>query len=262
MSTSSASAVTRRQKFLIAGTLVLFAALAWADLVRRAGGLGASGPPGMAMGEGGMDQPPLALEGALFLGMWTTMMVAMMFPAAVPMVYTFATIHRRHKEQGSAYVPTWVFVAAYLLLWGILGLPAFAASTGLEALRERVTWLGANGGFLVGGVVALAGLYQLSPLKYACLSRCRSPLSFLLSSWRPGYGGALLMGLRHGWYCVGCCWMLFVIMVAVGVMNLAWMGALALLIFAEKLVPRGVLVSRVSGVLLLAVGAAVAVTGL
>ena len=206
--------------------------------------------------------PSLLLQGALFLGMWTTMMVAMMFPTAAPMVYTFAAIYRSRKEQGAAYVPSWVFLAGYLLVWAAMGIPGFAASWGLGAAAHMFARLGSYGPLAMGAIISVAGLYQLSPLKYACLSHCRTPLGFILHHWRDGYKGALQMGTAHAWYCVGCCWMLFATMLAVGVMNLAWMGAVTLLIFAEKLLPQGVLVSRVTGALLLVGGLVMAISGL
>lgn len=257
----------RRQRLLITGALLALAALAWADVVRRSGGAGVFGPSGAApMGTAmeGMSMAPSSGvgEGALLLGMWTTMMVAMMLPASAPMVYTFAAVHARRKEQGSAYVPTWVFVLGYLLVWAAMGIPAYGASLGFQAVESRVPWLAAHALLMVGAVIFVAGLYQLSPLKYACLSRCQTPLQFILKSWRDGYQGALAMGIGHGWYCVGCCWMLFLILVVVGIMNLAWMGALALLIFAEKLFPRGLLVSRLSGIALLGLGLAVVLSAL
>ncbi|MBI4297412.1 MAG: DUF2182 domain-containing protein [Chloroflexi bacterium] len=249
--------IRRRDKLFITGALLFFSALAWGDIIRRAGSMGVTTSDTMAM-----PPPPLLLQGALFLGMWTTMMVAMMFPSAAPMIYTFSAVYRSRREQGLAYVPIWIFLTGYLLVWAAVAIPGFAASRGLAAAAQAFPWLGAYGPLAMGAIISLAGLYQLSPLKYTCLSHCRTPLGFILHHWRDGYKGALHMGISHGGYCVGCCWLLFATMLAVGIMNLAWMGAVALLIFVEKLLPQGVLVGRLTGALLVVGGLVIAIAGL
>lgn len=236
-----------RQRLFIGGALLVFAALAWGYLALRA--MGMSDAANMDM-----EQPVLLVEGLLFLGMWTTMMVAMMFPSVAPMLYAFAAVHRSRREQGSEYVPTWVFLAGYLLVWAAVGIPGFAASAGLKELGQIFPSFRSYAPVALGGVIVVAGIYQLSPLKNACLSQCRTPLGFVLTNWRDGFGGALRMGANHGMYCLGCCWAVFAVMLVVGIMNLAWMGVLALLIFVEKIAPQGVIISRISGVLLLVVG--------
>jgi predicted metal-binding membrane protein len=153
-----------------------------------------------------------------------------------------------------------VFVSAYLTVWLSFGVVAYAAAAGLEALAMQSTWLMGNAARLGGAVLLVGGLYQLSPLKSLCLTKCRSPLSFLLTSWRDGYGGAFLMGLKHGAYCLGCCWLLFAILFPLGVMNIAAMVLLTVLIFAEKSLPWGAAIARVAGVALVAYGAVVLVT--
>jgi len=231
----------------VAIVLTAATALAWVGIV--------SWTPGpAAMGD--MAMPPLPSVAALglFLPMWMTMMVAMMFPAALPMVLIFHRVSTDRRRKGVAAVPTWVFVAGYLAVWAAFGVAFF----GIEAV---IRWLaGVPSGMvrLPATITALAflgaGVYQLTPLKGVCLRRCRSPLEFVMVHWREGTAGAVGMGVVHGAYCLGCCWALMVILLGVGVMNLAWMGLLTLLIFVEKVLPAGALVGRVVGGGLIALG--------
>jgi predicted metal-binding membrane protein len=156
-------------------------------------------------------------------------------------------------------VPTWVFVSAYLLIWTLMGVAAYAAAVSAEHLAGQSTWLLANGRRLGGVVLVSAGLYQLSPLKHLCLTKCRSPLAFVMTSWRHGYGGAFRMGLEHGVYCLGCCWLLFVILFPLGMLNSAVLALLTLLIFAEKVLPIGRQASYGAAAVLVLYGAFVVV---
>lgn len=190
---------------------------------------------------------------AVFL-MWATMMTAMMVPAAMPVIAMVATINRRRRERNEPFTPTAVFVAGYLLVW--TGFSAFA--TGVQGALHTAALLtpmmeSAHPAF-AGALVVLAGLYQWTPFKRACLARCRSPLGFLFTEWRDGTVGALVMGVRHGLFCVGCCWALMALLFAVSVMNLLWVAALALLAMAERLLPQGDGVRRLVGVGLLIAG--------
>ncbi|MCX7623388.1 MAG: DUF2182 domain-containing protein [Thermomicrobium sp.] len=176
--------------------------------------------------------------GALgFLTAWGAMMVAMMFPTAAPMILMFARVQTARRQQGQAFIATWVFVAGYLVTWLATGIPVYSlAITSEQTIGQfgfTATTLARAGGILL----VLAGLYQLSPLKRACLSHCRSPLHFVLTQWRDGALGALRMGIRHGVYCVGCCWLLFLILLPLGSMNITAMLLLTALIFAEKTLP-------------------------
>ncbi|MBP2150854.1 DUF2182 domain-containing protein [Xanthobacter flavus] len=186
--------------------------------------------------------------------MWNAMMVAMMLPSAAPMIDAFATIAKRRRARRDPYVPTLVFVLGYLAVWGGFSL---AGATG--------HWLMANAGLvgpdmaisnrlLSGGVLVLAGLYQLTSVKQACLTHCRSPSGFILSEWREGYRGSMVMGFRHGLYCVGCCWALMLLMLVVSMMDLRWAAALAVYVAAEKLLPNGTLLSKVAGFCAVALG--------
>jgi predicted metal-binding membrane protein len=171
------------------------------------------------------------------------------------MMLTFVTINRRRAASGTAAVPTAIFLAGYLVVWSAFSLLAAALQWGLQtaALMSAATLKATP---LLGALLLIAaGVYQLTPLKYACLARCQSPLSFILTEWREGARGAFVMGLRHGAFCVGCCWALMALLFAAGVMNLLWVAAIAALVLAEKLMPPGRLVSWSAGIVLLAWGA-------
>ena len=196
----------------------------------------------------------------LFLFAWVSMMVAMMFPTAAPMILMFATVSAGKRQREEPFVPTWVFVSAYLAVWVGFGFLAFGAAIGIDALSKGSPWLMANATRLGGLLLFLGGLYQLSPLKNVCLAKCRSPLSFILTAWRDGYAGAFAMGLKHGVYCLGCCWLLFAILFPLGLMNIAAMVGLTVLIFAEKSLPFGLAFARVAGVALVVYGGIVIVT--
>ena len=201
----------------------------------------------------------MGMGAALFLSIWVVMMVAMMFPTAAPMILMFARVHGDKRQSGKAFVPTWVFVSAYLLLWTLFGVLAYVGAMWVEALANQVPWLMANAARIGGGVLVVAGLYQLSPLKRSCLAKCRTPLDFVLSSWRDGYLGSFRMGLEHGIYCLGCCWLLFVIFFPLGMINVAAMAVVTILIFAEKSFPMGQRIAQVAALLLIAYGVLVIV---
>jgi predicted metal-binding membrane protein len=193
----------------------------------------------------------------LFLAIWVAMMVAMMFPTAAPMILTFAKVQARKQQTGKPYVPTWVFVSSYLAIWTAFGALAYAAALGATELADNSMWVMDNAARIGGGVLILAGLYQLSPVKNICLSKCRAPMAFILTSWRNGYGGALRMGFEHGLYCLGCCWLFFVIVFPLGMMNVAVLAAIVVLIFAEKSLPFGHQARQLAAAGLLAYGALV-----
>lgn len=235
-----------RERNLILAALLLLAAAAWALLLWQAGSADER-MMGLAMG---MSAP-------LFLAVWVAMMVAMMFPTAAPMILTFVRVHEGRRQGGQSFVPTWVFVGAYLAIWTLFGALAYAAAVAAQALAASSMWLMENAARLGGATLVLAGLYQLSPLKHACLAKCRTPLDFILNGWRDGYVGTLRMGLEHGVYCLGCCWLLFVILFPLGTMNVAAMAVITLLIFAEKSLPVGRRMAQAAAVALIAYGALV-----
>ena len=247
MIAQSNAARLRRQRNVVLASLLALAGACWVVVLRQAGM-----PPGMGLAMG--------LTLPLFLLAWVAMMVGMMFPTAAPMIVMFTTVAAGKRERAEPFVPTWVFVSGYLLVWVGFGVLAYLAAAGLSVLAMQVPWVMGNAARLGGAVLFVGGLYQLSPLKNLCLTKCRSPLSFLLTSWRDGYRGAFVMGLRHGAYCLGCCWLLFAILFPLGLMNIAAMVGLTLLIFAEKSLPWGSAIARVAGVGLVAYGAVVLVT--
>jgi predicted metal-binding membrane protein len=245
MKTSSIFPLSRERNLIFALLLVL-ALASWAILIWQA----TSGGAGMMDMTMGMDAP-------LFLALWVVMMVAVMFPTAAPMILTFATVHESRRQSGQSFVPTWLFVGAYLLVWSLTGLAAFVLAAAAQMLGQSVPWLAANASRLGGALLILAGLYQLSPLKNVCLSQCRSPMAFVMGSWRDGYLGSIRMGIEHGLYCLGCCWLLFLVLFPLGVMNVSAMAGITLLIFAEKSLPIGRRVAYVAALVLVAYGALV-----
>lgn len=225
--------------------LMMLAALAvgaWALLVIQ---------PGL---DGGLSGLTMGMGPLLFVTAWLVMMVAMMVPAAAPMVVMFVRVSAARRSRGDAFVPAWVFVAAYFAIWTAAGAVAYVLAVVAEALALQSSWVTANAPRLAGALIALAGAYQLSPLKDVCLTHCRSPLSFVMHGWRDGYIGAVRMGLVHGGYCLGCCWLLFALLFPLGLMNLGAMVVLTVLVLAEKSLPVGPRLSRIAGVLMLVAG--------
>jgi predicted metal-binding membrane protein len=199
----------------------------------------------------GMDEGPWTGLGApgWFLGVWVVMMAAMMFPSVAPTV----ALYSRMTSERSPRSPL-LFTAGYLITWGLVGLLAFAiAVVGARAVGDVLSWDRA-GRWVAGGTLVLAAIYELTPLKDVCLGKCRSPLGFLLGSWRDGWSGALQMGARHGAWCVGCCWALMASLFALGVMAIGWMAFVAGLIAVEKTVPWRRLATWGTAAILLVLG--------
>jgi predicted metal-binding membrane protein len=209
----------------------------------------------------GMDAGPGTDPGALgfYVSVWVVMMAAMMFPSIAPMVSMYAVVDRsRHVKacNDAGRGATSAFVGGYLLTWTAFGLLAYGLYELARSLDvEALAW-DRDGPYAAGAVIAVAALYQLTPLKNACLSRCRNPLGFVISSWRDGRFGAVVMGIHHGGWCVGCCWALMAALFALGVMSVAWMVFIALLVAAEKLLPweRAVSGAIAASLLVLAIG--------
>lgn len=244
-----------REHFWILTALVFLSGVAWAGTVYQAGGMGL----GMVTCSMTMGTPFSLGNAVLYVVLWGVMMVAMMLPAMSPIVGLFQSIARRKQEQGLPFTPVWIFVSGYVALWTLTGGIGYAADMAIQALPETFPVLRTRG-FVIGGLTLVgAGIYQLTPLKYLCLSQCRSPLGFLLTSWRDGALGAFRMGVNHGAYCLGCCWSLMVVLFVVGTMNLVWMGLLSLVIFAEKILPHGVTMGKATGVALIIFGVAMSI---
>jgi predicted metal-binding membrane protein len=209
--------------------------------------------PGMAM--------PMPFGWFSIVAMWWTMMIAMMVPGAAPLVLLYGAVRRKASQaRDHAYASAMFVVAGYLLVWLLFSLAAAALQWALvRAGLLSAMFMSSSSAMLSGIVLAAAGVYQLSPLKRACLVRCRGPVQFLTMHWRPGRFGAFTMGFRHGLWCVGCCWLLMLLLFVGGVMNLWWVVALTLLIAFEKLVNGGVWLARVSGLALAGWGVALLV---
>jgi len=185
--------------------------------------------------------------------MWAVMMVAMMVPSASPMIETYARIARAHSS-ASAY-NVWLFAAAYIVVWALFSAGATAGQIALQ--RGALITSGFVTTPLISGIIlAIAGLYQLTPLKQACLGHCRSPIGFFTTEWRAGAAGAFKMGLKHGAFCVGCCWMLMALLFVLGVMNLLWVAAISVFVLLEKVTPYGRAIARITGVAMLVSGIA------
>lgn len=249
--TSALEKVLRHDRLIVAIGLAAAVALAWAYLAAGAG-------INMSMADMPMDPMPWStFDAALMFAMWWVMMIAMMVPSATPMVLLFTAIKRRQQPSVSPAAEAWVFLSGYLVVWAGFGVVATFAQWGLE--RAGLLSMGAaSTNARLGGVILLAaGIYQFTPVKSACLRFCQSPVLFLSRHWRPGAAGALRMGLRHGTYCLGCCWFLMLLLFAAGVMNLVWVAGIALYVVCEKFLPLGQRLSRAAGLVLIVAGAIV-----
>ena len=255
--------VLSRDRWIVGACLAALCGLAWAWLLRAADGAGGQA----AMGAMAMGAPASALRGSglatdlpgAFV-MWFLMMVAMMLPSAAPMILLYARFARGVKAQGGVLAPTFIFAGAYLGLWALFSLAAALAQAALIKVGAvQAASLSLGNGHLAGGLLIAAGLYQLTPLKRACLDQCRSPLSFVTRLWRPGWGGALRIGLAHGLHCVGCCWLLMALLFVGGAMSLVWIAVLALIVLVEKVAPIGRLGAQAVGALAIVAGLAMAV---
>ena len=190
----------------------------------------------------------------LMFFMWWIMMVAMMLPSAAPMILLFAAVNRKQRDKGSPYVPTGIFAFGYLAVWGFFSLLATTAQWGLERMELLSSMMVGTSVVLGALLLIAAGVWQLTPLKYACLKHCRSPIHFLSHHWRKGRLGAFRMGVEHGAFCLGCCWFLMALLFYGGVMNLYWIVGLALFVLLEKVLPGGHRLGGVAGVGLVAWG--------
>jgi predicted metal-binding membrane protein len=252
----SLQSVLKRDRWIVGFGLVLITLLAWAYLFREAHAMTLTGIcccAGMKMS--GPDLGPWsgAAIVPLFL-MWAEMMVAMMLPSATPMILTFAMVNRKRREREQPWTPSAIFVLGYLLIWTSFSFAAALAQWALHGTALMSDSMVSASRWLAGVVLISAGVFQWTPLKRACLSHCRSPLNFLMTDWREGKLGALFMGLKHGTYCTGCCWLLMAILFVAGVMNIWWVAAITVWVVLEKLLPRGERIGKVAGVLLVGWG--------
>lgn len=190
----------------------------------------------------------------LFLPVWMSMTVAMMFPAVAPVASIFATVSRRRRAAGEAAAPTSLFLSGYLVVWTLFGLAAYLALLVAYVVAVSVPGLHAHAPLVTGWCLIVAGAYQWSTWKQVCLRACRSPLGVIVHGWREGRVGAFSMGFRHGATCIGCCWALMLVLFAVGLMSLIAMLLLTAVIFAERVLPRGPAVGKASSIALLLLG--------
>lgn len=249
-------AALRHDRAVVLGSLALVVALAWAWLLLGAG----IDMKEMDMGGGQMMLmlPEWSVAyGLVVFAMWAIMMVAMMLPSAAPVTLLVANIARQRAAKGGAFgAGTVLFVLGYLGVWTGFAAIATLLQWGLDEAGLMSDAMALANQIAAGVVLIVAGIYQWTPLKEACLRHCRSPLQFLLFHWRDGWRGAFLSGLDHGAFCLGCCWMLMALLFVGGIMNLAWIAAIALLVLIEKTLPWGGWMGRLVGIALVLWGAA------
>lgn len=265
-------AVVKRDRLVAAIALTAVFTLSWAYLLAGAGmgmsafemtrvsqlesamGMSAEGMAGMTVMTPAVWTPSYAV---LMFFMWWVMLVAMMLPSAAPMILLFASVNRKQRDAGHRHVATSMFASGYLAAWAGFSLLAVILQWRFERTGSLSPMVVANNAVLGDFLLLAAGIYQLTPIKHACLRHCQSPIAFLSTHWRRGTRGALRMGLLHGAFCVGCCWVLMGLMFFGGVMNLYWIAGLALFVLLEKTVPAGHWLGYATGVALLVWGTAV-----
>ena len=242
----------QRERWIVRGCLSAVVVLCWLYLLHLKTAMVMSGMdmPGMVMLD---TQPWSGVTLLLLFVMWTVMMVAMMVPSASPMVLTFLTVNRT-RSANNRLVPVGIFLLGYVVVWTAYSALATLMEWGLHQAALLSTTMQATSPILNGILLVTAGIFQLTPLKQACLKGCRSPLTFLMSEWREGAKGAFLMGLRHGAYCLGCCWILMALLFVAGVMNIFWIAVLALVVMAEKVLRNGDRFAQIVGVVLVVAG--------
>jgi predicted metal-binding membrane protein len=258
LDTRPAAAPSRRGRLFLYGSIVLVTTLAWAYLIHLSRQMSAASA-GAAMAQMGMvmDRPWDARDLLLTWVMWSVMMIGMMAPSATPVLLLFAGVHRGRGAPGVTPAVV-LFAAGYLAVWLGFSLAAAMAQWGLHEAALLSPGMATTSRPIAGAVLIAAGAYQLTSVKTRCLANCQSPLGFLMSNWRDGPVGALSMGVRHGVFCLGCCWAIMGVLFVVGVMNLAWVAVLTIFVLVEKISPTGARLARVGGVVLIVLGVVVA----
>lgn len=255
--TPAIEAVLKRDRWIVLGTLAGITLLTWGYMVYEARAMYHTGVcccAGMKMSSPDTSPWSVGTLIPLFL-MWAEMMVAMMIPSAAPVILTFAAVQRKRREREQPFVSTGIFVLGYLLVWTGFSAVAAIAQWFLHGKALLSPMMVSSSSMLGGILLVLAGVFQWTPLKHACLTHCRTPLSFLMTGWREGRAGALKMGLQHGLFCTACCWFLMALLFVAGVMNIWWIAVITLFVLIEKVVPRGLLVGRIAGFVLVGWGA-------
>lgn len=239
-----------RERIRVVTALLLVVVASWVYLWSGAGTMEQMGDMLMPMSSG----PWTLAHAVVMLTMWVVMMMAMMLPSASTMILFYATIARGYRARGERVGSVAVFALAYAAVWVVFSGVATALQFALERLAVLSPMMELSSTVLAAVLLIAAGIYQWTPWKQACLRHCRSPLEFVLTQWRAGTRGAFEMGVRHGIYCLGCCWMLMLLLFVGGVMSLGWIAGLALLVLVEKLAPLGGWTSRGVGLVLVAWG--------
>ncbi len=261
-SSSSFERLIKQDRAIVGTSLVVVALLSWIYLFVLAAEMARGDMSLMGMGSlkamgnmaGAMatvPQPWGITTFILMLVMWWVMMIGMMVPSAMPMILVHARVQRKRHPEENLLSRSGIFTLGYGVAWLGFALVATLLQWALSEAALISPMMVATSRYLGVAIFLAAGAYQLTPLKHICLANCRSPIHFLTTHWRNGRAGVLRMGVDHGTYCVGCCWFLMVILFFGGVMNLLWVAAIAIFVMMEKLIPRGELVSRISGVLML-----------
>lgn len=244
--------VLRKDRIIIVAGIVVITILSWLYLFYLAYDM-----QSMDM-TGEMTMPNMTawslVEFLLMFIMWFVMMIGMMIPSASPMILVFATVNRKRREKDQPYVPTFIFMLGYLTIWAIFSLIATLAQYYLVQYGILGHSMKSSSSLFGGIILIAAGIFQWTPLKNVCLDHCRSPLDFIMNNWREGYKGSYFMGLNHGTYCLGCCWVLMLILFVTGVMNLLWVAIIAIFVLLEKVTKHGYLISRISGFLIFLYG--------
>jgi predicted metal-binding membrane protein len=252
---SAVATLPRRDRIVISTCLVAVVALAWIYLVHLDRQMSSSMEHDAMMADMGMamDRSWTTTDVFVTFTMWAVMMIGMMTGTAAPVLLLFAAA-RAGKGASGARLSVLVFGLGYLTVWVAFSAVAALAQAALRQAAMLSPAMAASSRYLAGPILMAAGAYQLTPWKSSCLTQCRSPLGFLMSHWRDGRLGALQMGLRHGAYCVGCCWALMCVLFVVGVMNLLWVAALTAFVLIEKIGPAGATLARVAGAAMVLVG--------
>ena len=262
--TSALERVLRKDRKLVIIGLVAIAVLAWAYMFYLAWRMGdmdmASMKPSADMAMPQMSAWGL-IDFVLMFVMWSVMMVAMMVPSAAPMVVLFAMVNRKRRAREAPYTPTAIFLLGYLLVWTAFSAAATLTQWTLHNAALLSPMMVSTSTVLGGLLLIGAGIFQWTPLKKACLVHCRSPIHFFVAEWKDGKWGALVMGVKHGIYCVGCCWILMALLFVAGVMNLLWVAAITIFVLVERVIPQGDLVGRLTGFVLVGAGVVVLAGG-
>ena len=248
----------QRDRGVITASLVLVVGLAWLYLWRDAASMSHAGMPGMPAS--GAHRGSSAELFALDFMMWAIMMVGMMLPSAAPTILLYGTLVRKNGERGSVLPGVWIFTSGYLAVWTGFSFIAALLQVGLEQAALVTPMMASASRDMSAAILIAAGIYQWLPIKEVCLRKCRSPVQFFLTAWRPGAGGAFRMGVESGFYCLGCCWALMLLLFVAGVMNLLWVALIAGFVFVEKLLPAARLTSGFAGAALVLSGIVLLVT--